>query len=73
MSDWGVRWSVEPTDAVAAAGDRVALPCAAVSRHALRLAWRHAPASPSTGVDLPTRDHTLAHHDKYRYNYTLFT
>lgn len=58
--DGGVRFTTEPADAVVVSGGRALLACAATSRRALRLHWRHS----TTGA--PTRDHAITDTDKYR-------
>ncbi|CAG5005467.1 unnamed protein product [Parnassius apollo] len=58
QTESGVRLTVEPTDAVAAAGERLLLACAAVAP--ARVSWRHSASAP------PTRDHTLSNSDSYR-------
>ncbi|CAH0697903.1 unnamed protein product [Spodoptera exigua] len=58
--DPGVRFSVEPSDAVVVPGDAALLACSAASSRALRLHWRHSATAP------PTRDHAISDTDKYR-------
>ncbi|XP_068622270.1 neogenin [Battus philenor] len=53
-----VRLTSEPSDAVAARGERVLLACSAAAP--TRLSWRHSASAP------PTRDHTLSTSDSYR-------
>ncbi|CAH2056557.1 unnamed protein product, partial [Iphiclides podalirius] len=54
----GVRLTVEPSDAVAAPGERLMLACGAPSP--ARVTWRHSANAP------PTRDHTLSTSDSFR-------
>ncbi|KAJ0170386.1 hypothetical protein K1T71_014314 [Dendrolimus kikuchii] len=60
QQDPGIRFTTEPSDLVLAPGDSALLPCAAMTKHGMRLAWRHSTTSH------PTRDHGLSPTDKYR-------